>query len=318
MSDSFSYAMGITQMVIISVGFLGNIASFIIFSRRTFRKNSISTYCQALAIFESLTLIELLNYVALLFYDSSLAATSDALCKILNYIPSLYSSIPAWILVAFSLDKMLSMRTTSTPILKKKWFQWSVVCVIVLSHLLLYIAVPIMLQRIEFFPGYYVCNIAFLNFFNAFVIITLVETCYIPFIVMLVLSILTIRQLMKSRNSVERTAGHVNKDRRSRDARYAISSITFNFMFITFKLPIMVFFILIAYTTIYNVYFYNVAIVLFFFNSSSGFFIHLASNSLFRREIMILLGLNQSESNSRVLSNTTGNSNRVNPVSSTF
>ena len=121
--QTFVFATNITIATIIGSGFIGNVISFIIFSRETFRKNSISTYCRALAIVECLTLSNFAIAVFQLVNNQELADQNDALCKILYYIPTLFNSLPAWILVAFSLDKLLSMRTRQIAILKKKWFQ---------------------------------------------------------------------------------------------------------------------------------------------------------------------------------------------------
>ena len=293
--ETFLFATNTIIAIIIGSGLIGNIISFIIFSRETFQKNSISTYFRALAIVECLTLSNFAIAVFQLVNNQELADQSDLLCKMLYYIPTQFNSLPAWILVAFSLDKLLSMRTRQIAILKKKWFQWSIVAGIVLFNLVLYIEVPIFITRREISPGVYICDTSTMSFLNIFFIFYLFEASIIPFIIMIISSVLTIRLLLNSRNSIE-NIGSLNNERKSRDIKYAISSIAINFMFIVFKIPILTFYAMMAFNFSYNVYLIQFGFIFFFFVSSSNFVIHLISNSLFRREFLVFFRLVNSSS----------------------
>jgi hypothetical protein len=290
MSD-FTYAMSIASMTVIGTGIIGNVLTFIVFSRKTFRKNSISTYSRAIVIFSSFTLPQIINFILSRGFNYNFPTINDALCKLWNYLPETYSSIPAWILVAFSLDKYISMRISQKTILNKKWFQIAVVSGIVIFDFCAYMWVPILAKRTEFQPGVFVCSLAALtNIFSAYMIFFATESCLVPFVIMIILSILTIRLLVKSRQNVERT-GRVDKERKSRDFRYAVTSITFNILFVVLKTPIMVYYILNAYNVVSNVYFNQIAILFFYASASNNFFVHIISNSLFRREFFALFGL---------------------------
>ena len=291
MSDaSFSFATTTIEAAIIAMGLIGNVLCIIVFSRKTFRNNSISTYCRALAIVECLTFGQFITDIFSLAYNMYLADQSDALCKITYSIGICLSSIQPWITVAFSVDKLLSMRTRQIAILKKKWFQWSVVAGIVLFHIAFYIYYPILLRLNEIFPGYIVCDLATLGFFKIYMTVDALETCLIPFMTMTITSILAIRSLIKSRESIERS-GHLGQDRKSRDYKYAISSLSLNIIFIILRLPGSVFYILIAYYSYFNLYFAKIASILFFLNASLSLFIHLVTNSVFRREFFVLFRL---------------------------
>ena len=193
----------------------------------------------------------------------------------------------SWILVAFGADKLLNMRTSSTPILKKKWFQWSLVVGIFLFNILLYIYIPILLKRAEVSPDFYLCDFGTMMVFSKiFLIVFLLQSCLIPFIVMLIISLLTIRLLYKSRKSIERV-GNVASERKTRDKKYAISSVTLNILFIVLKLPMMMFYMLFYFANYFDIYYYRIAVFLFFLNSSLSIFVHLVTNSLFRREFLV-------------------------------
>lgn len=309
---TFTNAMNITTAAIVAVGCIGHVISIMVFARKTFRNNSISTYCISLAIVECLSLVRLAANVSLLAYNVNITDINDLICKWLNFLVILLYSIQPWIMVAFAIDKLLSMRTKSIAILKKKWFQLALVAAIVLVNASMYIYHPILIRRREVAPGRFVCDPSTIGFFSAFMIQIIVETSIIPFAIMIFTSILTIWLLIKSRNSVQRT-GHVSKDRKSRDTKYAISSIAFNFSFIVLKLPFSVFYLLNAFYSYYDPYFFSLANFFFYLYSSLGFFLHLATNSLFRRELLVLFRLAK-KSDISTTSNTGSTIKRLNKV----
>ena len=144
MSTSITFAMNTAQAITIAISFIGNLISIIIFSRKTFRNNSISTYCIALSINELIYLFKFADNIGIVAFNVSPADQSDTYCKIYSYIQVVRAAIQPCIMVAFSIDKLLSMRMSSIPILKKKWFQCSVVAGFVLFNSLLYLVLPIL------------------------------------------------------------------------------------------------------------------------------------------------------------------------------
>lgn len=301
--SKFYYATPIFRVIIISLGILGNIISLIIFSRKTFRKNSISTYCRALAVLDCLIIIELIHMVHYIINstNSDFSNLTDLTCKLFYYLSAQYGSIPAWILMAFSVDKMLNMQLSPPKIIKSKLFQWSVVAGIVVFHFLFYIEF-LFLLRLEpafFDPKILVCNFPFSSFFKTVIYVELTDTCLIPFVIMIATSLVTIRLLVKSRNSLERI-GNAGKHRRHRDMKFAISSLTFNLFFVVLKLPFLVAFLL----PLKNMVFPDIAFLLLLINCSSNFFIHFVTNSIFRRELFSSIRENfNSFSRSNVRSN---------------
>jgi hypothetical protein len=294
---SFYIAMTISRAMIVLLGILGNIISFIVFSRKTFRNNSISTYCRALAVLDCLTIIELIenvyrivNFRSYIFFSNE----SDIWCKLFYYLSAQYSAIPAWILVAFSVDKMLNMRISPPQMLKSKLFQWMIVTGIVLLHFILYIELLTSLKleispfNKTYYNSSYVCNYTFLSYFYPLLYAQLSETCIIPFAIMIVTSCITISLLIRSRSHLERT-GNADKRRRMRDIKFAISSLAFNVVFIAFKMPFF-----ISYFLFKNFDFNQIAFLFFLVNCSSNFFIHFATNSIFRRELFAIFGRKRS------------------------
>ena len=303
---TFTYSINVITDITIGIGFIGHIVSIMVFLRKPFRNNSISTYCIALAIAESLSLVKFVDTIGYFVYNSDLSHLSEEICKSFTYLITLLSSIQPCIMVVFSIDKLLSMKTRSFPILKKKWFQLLLVAASVLFNVAIYIYFPIFLKRREIFPGYFVCDVSAMSFFNILTAQTLIETFILPFIILIITSVLTIRELYKSRNAIERV-GNVSKERKSRDKKYAFTSVTLNILFVILKLPFLIFFILNAYLSYFDVYFYNIVSYLFFLYTSLGFFVHLITNSIFRREFLLLFRLSKTNeaissiSNSRII-----------------
>jgi hypothetical protein len=124
-SALFTYSITLIQTVFVGIGIIGNVISIIVFLRKTFRNNSISTYCISLSIVESLAIFQFISNIGSLAYNANLADQSDSLCKLVYFSGLILSSNIPWITVAFSVDKLLLMRTRSLQILKKKWFQLS-------------------------------------------------------------------------------------------------------------------------------------------------------------------------------------------------
>lgn len=127
-------------------------------------------------------------------------------------------------------------------------------------------------------------------------------------------------ELIKSSNSVAKN-GNASKERKSRDKKYAVTSVAFNFMFLFLKTPFSIYYILYAFTNYFNVYFLNITILLTSLNSALFIFVHLLTNSLYRREFLIFFRLakrNEEISSNTVSRNTINRAialNRINPSS---
>lgn len=301
-------ALTTTRFVLITIGMIGNILSFLVFQRATFRNNSISMYCQALAITECHILWQFAVDFGLVFFNTYLPELHDLPCKLAFYVTFGVSTIPGWILVLFSVDKMLAMRKSQYPILKKKWFQLSLIAAIVLINLLLYLEIPILLTRTKYSRGFY-CDLITVRIFNIILIVYLIQSGLVPFLIMIVTSLVMIVSIFRSRQRLER-AGKIDRDRRSRDVKFAVSSIAFNLIFFLFKCPSVIMYMLIGNRIAVPEVFLYGSLFLFFANSCISIFVHLASNSLFRRELLIMLRLRK-ETRVEPSNSGSGGSNRT-------
>lgn len=91
---TFTYTMNTISAITIGIGFIGHLVSIMVFLRKPFRNNSISTYCICLAVIECLALVKFTQNIAFIAFNiSSLNDLSEELCKFFNYIPTLLASI---------------------------------------------------------------------------------------------------------------------------------------------------------------------------------------------------------------------------------
>jgi len=301
--QNFLYIKTIVTLIMAFIGVIGNIISFIVFSRKTFRKNSISIYCRALAVFDSNILSHAVMNLIILINGYSAAFSSDIACELYGYVMYAVGSIPGWILIAFSVDKLLSLRRV-TGTMKRPIIHYSIITAIVLIHLILYIVIPIYLRTVVI-PGYGVlCDVSTLSFGDVINIVYMAESSIIPFVIMFITSIITIKLLWKSRCQVGMAVnlGSQQNKRKNRDAMFALTSLTFNILFIVLKMPLLVC-LTIGFSFLNN-YALEFSGLLYFLNLSIGFFVHFIANSLFRRELFILFRIRKplvsSTSNRRV------------------
>ena len=288
---NFTINKSIVVLIITIIGIMGNVISFIIFSRKTFRKNPVSIYCSALALFDtSVIAFSALIDIYYILYDYYILNYSDFICAFLCFAYYTIGSIPGWILVAFSIDRTLSLKKV-TNVMKRPIWHYMIIIGICLVHFLLYLEVPILVRRspLEIYGSTaYVCDTTAFSFGQALNIVYSIQSSVIPFLIMIISSLITIKKLRDSSRSVE-MLGSVADKRKSRDRKFAITSITFNVLFIVLKMPFLVS-ILIGYHVV-SFYLYQISLDLFFFNYSISFFVHFFTNSIFRRELYILLRL---------------------------
>ena len=314
--DSNTRIVSGVRLAVMLAGLIGNIITIIIFSRPVFQKNSISIYCRALAVFESYTIVHLAYEFGIAFFGYYLGNYSDLLCILYTYVNTAFGPIPGWILIAFSIDKLLNMKNIGNSLIKKLSFQLIIIASIVMFNLLLYIEIPIY-QRLKVYTygnmTYVLCSVSTLPFGVIVSWIYLIEGNILTFLIMIVTSVISIRLIRKSSKNVSPQL--VSSDtRRKRDIKFAVTSIAFNLMFIVLRLPVIMISVLsffipsLALATLPTAILY----LLYFVNNSNGLIVHLVSNNIFRREFLVLFRLKKiSEMNHFTMnSNTQINANQ--------
>jgi hypothetical protein len=301
-----SYILNVAQMPLFIIGLIGNVLSVVVFSRKTFRKNSISIYCRALAIADSVVIVKSLTYfIGSFFLGRSFQAESLIYCKIYSLIQTGIAAIPSWILVGFSIDKMLCV-TRSKRLefwLKKIKIHLGIVFAIVIINCLAYVFVPIYFQLLPKITTSgnvtivsFSCGTSDIKVFQVIGALFLYETSVLPFVLMMITTVVTILILVNSRKRMEEamaTAENMRvlgiEKRKSRDVNYAINSIVLNILFIVFQVPYVLATIYPSQDPIFTAILNPGSHLWFYFNFCMPFFTYLFSNYLFRRELRKML-----------------------------
>lgn len=279
----------IFSISLISFGILGNLFSVLIFQRPTFKNNSISTYCQALAFSELYTILAVIKQIHMVVYHYEIMSLSDLHCKFFYYATACFNGLSGWIIAVYSVDKLLNMKRTRLTIIKKKSFQWTVISLICVFNMVCYIELPILLElkenvsNVSWISPCFVANMIYYNYFMILIATTL---SIIPFSIMILMSILMIKMLRSSRLRLEHLEMSNNDQRRCREFKYAVSSITFNICFIAMRAPFLIHYTMVGYSIYLGDWYYEIAFLLYFSNSTVNFLIHIVSNSIFRSEMI--------------------------------
>jgi hypothetical protein len=142
-----------------------------------------------------------------------------------------------------------------------------------------------------------ICYYSDNSYVIAFNISNLIVSCILPFGILMVTTLFTVRALYKSKNrlAASLTSGSENAQAK-KNRKYAINSIVYNIVFTVLKLPIILSFFWSLSDYVSQNYFYSIASTLSHFSFCIGFFVNVATNSIFRKEIIFILKIKKSNS----------------------
>ncbi len=283
----------ILESFLLGIGIFGNLTGLVVFSRKRLKNFPPRKMFFALAVVDSsfLAFTVISNFI---FYENiSLRASFQAACKIYNYTGYFLSPISSWLLVFISFHRFISIAFQNPALLNKPMLQIIVIMVIVVYNLILY-------SPILFFSGLAnstkrnstACDYHDPNSYLLITIIELINAVVLPFILMLVLSLLLIRTIVKSKLKIIRMKNRSDKNKLRKSIKFAVSSIFSNIFFLTLNLPS-------AITNIIDII--NVKVDLrsvreylfcvYLFSFCVNFYILFCFNSVFRNEVFIMFGL---------------------------
>lgn len=305
--------VGITNGVI-AVGIVGNILTFLVFSRRSFAKSSINIYCRAIAIFDSFSIVYVVFTMGTYIFPSYSVNKYDLNCKIMYFFIATLSPISGWCVVAFSIDQAINVANTQRlAFVGKRKFQLALVAALGLFHFGAYMIIPIAIEIKNVtvvISGVHVtfptCSLTNIPFASTLLLIYLIESNFLPFFMMMCTTVFIIRALhmsarrlsmfntLKPRKSMSTTAMATNtssRSKRSKQRKFALNSIALNVLFVTLTSPVVI--QIIAPSTgsfLQDSFLYRLFSLFFYINYSIHFFTHLVVNSIFRREFLRMFG----------------------------
>ena len=184
---------------------------------------------------------------------------------------NVYISIERYISIAYSAKK---------DFLRKKNIQLGFIIVLALFNLTLFAPTVVKVDLIESFviiENHTVCN--FVDFFwqQTYGYIDLTDRVIIPFVLMIIFSILIIYTIFKSRSRMTSNT-RVNRTFR-KDVRFSLISITLNTSYIVFSLPISIIVLQPNFRLNPFIIFF---IFIYYIAYSANFYLLFLANSLFR------------------------------------
>ena len=119
------------------MGIIGNVISFIVFSRKAFAHNPFRIYFRSLAIFDSFVVVNLIIGLISLVVRVNLINKNNYVCKFVYFVVVGVSPNCGWILAFFSIDELVRVSMTKRfTFVKKKRFQIGlIVCMFVFFFL---------------------------------------------------------------------------------------------------------------------------------------------------------------------------------------
>ena len=142
MTPTYTFSVKIVNYLLLTLvcfGFIGNFFIFQIYSNTSLRKYSISIYFRAIAIFDSLMLVNAIIYFLYINFNVDVAILNIVTCKLREYFVYVNGSISPWIVVVVSIDRFMSIRFPRRfPLIFKFKFQICVILSIVVFSYIFY------------------------------------------------------------------------------------------------------------------------------------------------------------------------------------
>lgn len=295
--------MAIVTDAVISLGLIGNVLNFLVFSRKTFRKKSISIYCRALAIFDSYTLINLIFDTQSQYLNINWSIKYSIACKIFYFVSAGISPISSWILVLFSIDQIISLSSSKRlRFIKNRGVPILLILILVIFHIFIYTFIPVLLEiknvTVENLNMTIAsCSINNLPYSQIFESFYLIESSFLPFLITLFTSSLLLNRIYNAKrklssvfnlNPVTKLKSNVKISKR---IKFGLDSVTLNGIFIFFTSPLVIYLIFPTGNYLNDIFNEKFISIFFYLNFSIPFAAHFVVNSLFRSNFLSMIGI---------------------------
>jgi hypothetical protein len=289
------------------IGSIGNILSIIIFNSKEFNRDSTANYF----IFASIMNIIAIFHLPLLMFPSIWLPTTIS-CMIMIGFKVLITQMHSWIVAFCSLDRVITVMAPQKFLIKNKLkFQIGIIIVVFIVIGVSFIPMVYPYQTAmsgKISDNQTRCSFLFQQEFNWAIFYYKIQyilfTAVLPFSIMITSSFLIVLTLWKSKNKVccyNRNSSNIDFIRKiishRREIQLAKSLVTMDFFFILFKLPMLIYLMIMSHEE-GSREFYSFTYQLLLFISSTNivcifiifFILNKLYRSLFRRYVKKLFG----------------------------
>ena len=274
----------ILKCVILAVGLIGNTIGLIVYITRA-QKIPSRHLLIALAIADLVSLTYVVGRDILEEFDFVLKTMSDISCKFSIYIYSSICSNSTWLLATISAEKFVLICYPNVMILKKKRFQIAALIGVFSHSFVLYSPVLFIMSLANTTDNISACDYTNSNTEVIFNWVDIGNSVYLPFLIMLIFSVLLIHFILKSRLRILRLNTQHDRNRLKKDIRFAISTLFLNLFYFTITLPTSVL-ILMGHLKVSD--FNNIHLTIYYISFGANFYILFSTNTLIRKHTLLM------------------------------
>jgi hypothetical protein len=232
----WNYILKNVELAICLIGIVGNFFTFFVLSRRHFANFSFPFYAKAMAITDSLVLLMAINEWSAIILNLDLSITSSIFCNLVVYLAITFTGISLCLVSTIAFDRLLTIvYPIYTTKIKKLSFKATLVVVIVVANFIIYVPLPLNYTLVEYKTSNTTsirrCEIPSVSSASFISWLILGNIFVVSFVINNVLTGMLIYALMRSWNRLSITS----TERRNRDRKFAMTSITLNIACFIFK-----------------------------------------------------------------------------------
>jgi hypothetical protein len=277
--------------IVILFGLVGNLVSFIVYSRKSFQKFSSQIYLRAMTVIDSFNLFFYMHHLISEASEQNFQFIDSITCRIHVYLSYVIPCCSIFILMILSVDRVVCIIYHNSMIRKKK-VQICLILVGLFYNFLFYIIVLIIydLNRLKVSNDKYSCSCDKHSGCGVVKWIDLANSVIVPFLLMTTCSIISLYNIKKSKNRIQnqnKTHQLQINNHNSKNVHFVLISFLLNIKFLIFQLPISIYDIIIMNEVDFSdekELFYTISLFVFYSHFSLSLVVHLTFNSKFRSE----------------------------------
>ena len=320
--SAFYYVNLILPIIVLAAGIFGNITGIAVLMVRAKQlvKMGPSYIISYLLIADTVYLHQIITSYIIIGLNNNFQLISNLYCKLNRYLSYSLAPISPWLLAYISVDRLISIRfSVKREYLRKNSVQFLYFVFLTAFNMLYYYPVAYFSanktfglnnngtfelvedsNKMKFNSTMLVCTLYTDPLAQAIVIaMNSINSVFLPFIIMIVSTILLIHLIITSRRRVHQNLTRENAIIR-RDIKFARTAISFNLYFLITNLPLN----LLAYLPFFSSPVFFLLNMLFYYifmaSYAGNFYIILLSNTLFKREFFKIFSCIQLRTQSSV------------------
>ncbi len=285
--------------ILILTGLINNLLVIAVYSRKKFQKLSTKNVWRLLAFVDIISIFQITKYFTKNSFSYNLYLISAFTCKLVSFLSHIGAN-SAWLVVYISCQRLCSIISSGLNKFLHK-FQSLICCIIIAANISFYcqrfIYTDLMYKNSTNLTSL-TCTTRpeYIIHMDIFKWIDTVISTIVPFFLMLICSSLLIYTVFKSRRRMTATnKSNSTKANRSiaRDIKFSMTLILLNFVFVIFKLPVILYITLKG--DISSVWF-SILDDLYYSCFAINFYIYLGVNSIFCDEFLVMFNIRKMKS----------------------